>query len=41
MATVKVYNMEGAEVGSIELNDEVFGVDVNTHVMHMAVVSQL
>ena len=41
MATVKVYNMEGAEVGSLELNDEVFGVDVNTHVMHMAVVSQL
>ncbi|MCQ2495559.1 MAG: 50S ribosomal protein L4 [Lachnospiraceae bacterium] len=41
MATVKVYNMEGAEVGSIELNDDIFGVDVNTHVMHMAVVSQL
>ncbi len=41
MATVKVYNMEGAEVGSLELKDEVFGVDVNTHVMHMAVVSQL
>jgi len=41
MATVKVYNMEGAEVGSIELNDTIFGVDVNTHLMHMAVVSQL
>ena len=41
MANVKVYNMEGAEVGSIELNDAIFGVDVNTHVMHMAVVSQL
>ena len=41
MATVKVYNMEGAEVGSLELNDDIFGVDVNTHVMHMAVVSQL
>ena len=41
MATVKVYNMEGAEVGSIELNDAIFGVDVNTHLMHMAVVSQL
>ena len=41
MATVKVYNMEGAEVGSIELNDAIFGVDVNTHLMHMAVISQL
>ena len=41
MAKVAVYNMEGAEVGSLELKDEVFGVDVNTHVMHMAVVSQL
>jgi large subunit ribosomal protein L4 len=41
MANVKVYNMEGAEVGTIDLNDAIFGVDVNTHVMHMAVVSQL
>ena len=41
MATVKVYNMEGAEVGTMELNDSIFGVDVNTHIMHMAVVSQL
>ena len=41
MANVKVYNMEGTEVGTIELNDAIFGVDVNTHVMHMAVVSQL
>ncbi len=41
MATVKVYNMEGAQVGSLELNDAIFGVDVNTHLMHMAVVSQL
>ena len=41
MANVKVYNMEGAEVGSIELNDAVFGVEVNEHLMHMAVVSQL
>ena len=41
MANVKVYNMEGAEVGTIDLNDSIFGVDVNTHVMHMAVVSQL
>ena len=41
MATVKLYNMEGAEVGSVELNDAIFGVDVNTHLMHMAVISQL
>ena len=41
MANVKVYNMEGNEVGSIELNDAVFGVKVNMHLMHMAVVSQL
>ena len=41
MATVKVYNMEGAEVGTMELNDSVFGVDVNNNVMHTAVVLQL
>ena len=41
MANVKVYNIEGNEVGSIELNDAVFGVEVNEHLMHMAVVSQL
>ena len=41
MANVKVYNMEGKEVGSIELNDAVFGVEVNEHLMHLAVVSQL
>ena len=41
MATVKVYNMEGAEVGTLDLNESIFGVDVNTHVMHLAVVSQL
>ena len=41
MASVKVYNMEGKEVGSVELNDKVFGVEVNEHVMHLAVVSQL
>ncbi len=41
MANVKVYNIEGKEVGSIELNDSVFGVEVNEHLMHMAVVSQL
>ncbi len=41
MATVKVYNMEGKEVGSLELNDSVFGVEVNEHLMHLAVVGQL
>ena len=41
MANVKVYNIEGNEVGSMELNDAVFGVKVNEHLMHMAVVSQL
>ena len=41
MANVKVYNIEGKEVGTIELNDAVFGVDVNEHLMHMAVVQQL
>ncbi len=41
MAKVSVYNMEGNEVGTIELNDAVFGVDVNEHLVHMAVVQQL
>ncbi|MBR6019433.1 MAG: 50S ribosomal protein L4 [Lachnospiraceae bacterium] len=41
MAEVKVYNKEGAAVGSIELADSVFGVEVNTHLMHLAVVAQL
>ena len=41
MANVSVYNMEGKEVGTIELNDEVFGVTVNEHLVHMAVVQQL
>ena len=41
MANVKVYNIEGKEVGTIELNDAVFGVEVNEHLMHMAVVQQL
>ena len=41
MAKVSVYNMEGAQVGDIELNDAVFGVEVNEHLVHMAVVSQL
>ena len=41
MANVKVYNIEGKEVGTIELNDAIFGVEVNEHLMHMAVVGQL
>ena len=41
MASVSVYNMEGAQVGTIELNDAVFGVEVNEHLVHMAVVNQL
>ena len=41
MANVSVYNMEGNEVGTIELNDAVFGVKVNEHLVHMAVVQQL
>ena len=41
MANVSVYNMEGNEVGTLELNDSVFGVEVNEHLVHMAVVSQL
>ena len=41
MANVSVYNMEGKEVGTIELNDAVFGVEVHEHLVHMAVVAQL
>ena len=41
MANVAVYNMEGKEVGSLELNDAVFGVEVNEHLVHMAVLQQL
>ena len=41
MANVAVYNMEGNEVGTIELSDAVFGVDVNEHLIHMAVVQHL
>ena len=41
MANVAVYNIEGKEVGTIELNDAVFGVEVNDHLVHMAVVNQL
>ena len=41
MSNVSVYNMEGNEVGTLELNDAVFGVEVNEHLVHMAVVQQL
>ena len=41
MAKVSVYNMEGSQVGDIELNDAVFGVEVNEHLVHLAVVNQL
>ena len=41
MANVAVYNMEGKEVGTMELNDAVFGVEVNEHLVHLAVVAQL
>ena len=41
MANVSVFNMEGKEVGTIELSDAVFGVEVNEHLLHMAVVNQL
>ena len=40
MANVSVYNMEGKEVGKIDLNDAIFGVEVNEHLVHMAVVAQ-
>ena len=41
MANVSVFNMEGKEVGTMELNDAVFGVEVNEHLLHLAVVAQL
>lgn len=41
MANVSVYNMEGKEVGIMELNDAVFGVEINDHLVHLAVVRQL
>ncbi|MBQ7795974.1 MAG: 50S ribosomal protein L4 [Lachnospiraceae bacterium] len=41
MANVTVFNMEGKEVGTMELNDAVFGVEVNEHLVHLAVVAQL
>ena len=41
MANVTVYNMEGNEVGTMELNNAVFGVEINEHLVHLAVVRQL
>ena len=41
MANVSVFNIEGKEVGTIELNDAVFGVEINEHLVHLAAVSQL
>ena len=41
MANVKLYNISGSEVGTIDLNDSIFAVEVNTHVMHQAVVQYL
>ena len=41
MASVSVYNMEGAQVGTVELSDSIFAVEVNEHLVHLAVKSQL
>ncbi len=41
MANVSVYNMEGKEVGKMDLNDAIFGVEINEHLVHMAVVQHL
>ena len=41
MANVSVYNMEGKEVGKMDLNDEIFGIEVNEHLIHLAVVQHL
>ena len=41
MANISVYNMEGKEVGTMELSDAIFGAKVNEHLVHMAVVQQL
>jgi len=41
MSKVSVYNMEGAKVGDIDLKDEIFGVEVNDHLIHAAVTAQL
>ena len=41
MANVAVYNMKGEEVGKVDLNDAIFGVEINEHLVHLAVVQQL
>ncbi len=41
MANVAVYNMEGSEVGTVEISDAIFGVKINEHLVHMAVLQQL
>ncbi|MDE5679039.1 MAG: 50S ribosomal protein L4, partial [Lachnospiraceae bacterium] len=41
MANVSVFNMEGKEVGTIELSDVVFGAKINEHLVHMAIVQHL
>ena len=41
MANVSVYNMEGKEIDKMDLNDDLFGVEINEHLVHMAVVQQL
>lgn len=41
MAKVSVYDIEGKEVGDMELNDAIFGIEVNEHIVHMAVVAHL
>ena len=41
MATVSVYNIEGSQVGTIELDDSIFGVEINEHLVHKAVVAHL
>ena len=40
MANVSVYNMEGKEVGTMELNDAVFGVEINDHLVHLAEIGR-
>ena len=41
MATVAVYNIEGKEVGTVELNDNIYGVEINENIVHKAVVTYL
>ena len=41
MANVSVFDMQGKEVGKMDLNDAVFGVEINEHLLHLAVVAQL